>query len=263
MLNKLLKYDLKYMIKNMSVFYILSVFFAIVTRILSLLHKTTITTIIYNITLGIFISMLFNVLINTMIRSWIRFRDSIYKDEAYLTHTLPVTKNDIYNSKFIQPLIFYLVGFIVIVLSLFIAFYTKDNWDKIEITIRTVTINLNISTLFFVIMMLIIIFLEVFNAIQCGFLGIILGYKQSNAKLGFSVLFGFSGYMIAQSLVLALMAVVGLFNSDIMRLFKSQAVLDGSSFITLYVGSSILYVLIILIMSILAKKLLNKGVNIE
>ena len=29
MLNKLLKYDLKYMIKNMSVFYILTIFFAI------------------------------------------------------------------------------------------------------------------------------------------------------------------------------------------------------------------------------------------
>ena len=263
MLNKLLKYDLKYMIKNMSVFYILAIFFAIVTRILSLLHKTTIITIIYNITLGILISMLFNILINTMIRSWIRFRDSIYKDEAYLTHTLPVTKNDIYNSKFIQTLIFYLVGFIFIVLSLFIAFYTKDNWDKIEVVIRNMTINLNISTLLFVLLMLIIIFLEVFNAIQCGFLGLIIGYRQSNAKLGFSVLFGFSAYFIAQSLVLALMAVVGLFNSDIMNLFKSQAVLDGSSFITLYVGASILYVVIIFIMSILAKKLLNKGVNIE
>ena len=34
MLNKLLKYDLKYMIKNMAIFYILSIFFAITTRIL-------------------------------------------------------------------------------------------------------------------------------------------------------------------------------------------------------------------------------------
>ena len=32
MLIKLLKYDLKYMIKNMCVFYILSIFFAIITR---------------------------------------------------------------------------------------------------------------------------------------------------------------------------------------------------------------------------------------
>ena len=263
MLTKLLKYDLKYMIKNMSVFYILSFFFAIVTRLLSLLHKTTMTTIIYNISLGILISMLFNILFNTMIRSWIRFRDSIYKDEAYLTHTLPVTKNDIYNSKFIQTLIFYLVGFIVIVLSLFIAFYTKDNWELINKIIKAMTTNLNISTSLFVLFMLIIIFLEVFNAIQCGFLGIVIGYKQSNAKIGYSVLFGFVAYLVAQTIVLALTALVGVFDSDIMDLFKSNIVLDGRSFMTLYIGASLIYVLIIITMSIVAKKLLSKGVNIE
>ena len=34
MLVKLLKYDLKYMLKNMIIFYILTIFFAISTRIL-------------------------------------------------------------------------------------------------------------------------------------------------------------------------------------------------------------------------------------
>ena len=32
MLNKLLKYDLKYMIKNMSIFYILAIFFSIISN---------------------------------------------------------------------------------------------------------------------------------------------------------------------------------------------------------------------------------------
>ena len=34
MLTKLLKYDLKYIIKNMGLFYILAIFFAITTRLL-------------------------------------------------------------------------------------------------------------------------------------------------------------------------------------------------------------------------------------
>ena len=263
MLTKLLKYDLKYMLKNMSAFYILSIVFALFTRIVSLLHKTTITTIIYKICFGLVISMIFNILINTMIRSWTRFRDSIYKDEAYLTHTLPVTKDDIYNSKFIQTLIFYLVGFLVIILSIFIAFYSKDNWKLIKVLIDTVSVNLDVSNTLFVVMMLFIIFLEVFNAIQCGFMGIILGYRQNNAKIGFSILFGFVAYLIAQSLVLVLMALVGVFDNSIMELFKSNIILDGKSFVTLYVGASILYIVIIFIMSIIDKKLLNKGVNIE
>jgi len=116
---KLLKYDLKYMIKNMCVFYILSIFFAITTRLLSLPEQSVMIDILGKISSGCMFAMIANVIINAMMRSWVRFRDSLYKDEAYLTHTLPVTKNDLYNSKFIQTLIFFFVGFAVVLLSLF------------------------------------------------------------------------------------------------------------------------------------------------
>ena len=191
MLIKLLKYDLKYMIKNMSVFYILSIFFAITTRLLSLPEQTVMIGILSKISSGCMIAMIANVVINVMMRSWVRFRDSLYKDEAYLTHTLPVTKNDLYNSKFIQTLIFFFIGFIIVLLSLFVAYYTPDTWQVIKEYIKTITIGFNMSTLFFITMAIVLIFLELFNAIQCGFLGIILGYKKNNGKIGFSVLFGF------------------------------------------------------------------------
>ena len=106
MLSKLLKYDLKYMIKNMTVFYVLAIFFSITTRILFNMNQSVIIIIIGQISVGCMFAMVANILINTMMRSWVRFRDSIYKDEGYLTNTLPVTKNDIYNSKFIQTLLF-------------------------------------------------------------------------------------------------------------------------------------------------------------
>ena len=102
MLIKLLKYDLKYMIRNMNVFYILSIFFAITTRLLSLPEQSIMIGILSKISSGCLIAMIANVIINIMMRSWVRFRDSLYKDEAYLTHTLPVTKSELYNSKFIQ-----------------------------------------------------------------------------------------------------------------------------------------------------------------
>ena len=46
MLSKLLKYDLKYMIKNMSIFYVLAIFFAITTRILFNMNQSIIINII-------------------------------------------------------------------------------------------------------------------------------------------------------------------------------------------------------------------------
>ena len=263
MLNKLLKYDLKYMIKNMSVFYILTIFFAITTRIMFSLNQTIIVNIISKISLGCMFSMLFNIIINTMMRSWIRFRDSIYKDEAYLTHTLPVTKNDIYDSKFFQTLIFFMISFVIVIISLFITYYTKERWLDLKNLISSITIGLELNTTIFVISFISIIFLEIFNAIQCGFLGIILGHKQNNGKIGFSVLFGFIAYLLSQSTVLLLVYIVGLFDNSIMNLFKSNILLETSSFKLLIFLSIILYIIIIGIMNIIGKIEFNKGVNIE
>ena len=264
MLNKLLKYDLKYMIKNMTVFYILAIFFAITTRILFNIEQSVIINIIGQISVGCMFAMLANILINTMMRSWVRFRDFLYKDEAYLTHTLPVTKNELYNSKFIQTLIFFFVGFIVVLISLFIAYYSKDNWAIITDYIKTITTGLNMRTSFFVIMFITLIFLEVFNAIQCGFYGMILGHKKNNGKLGYSILFGFIIYLLAQTLVLVLVFVYGLFDSSVMDLFKTATVsIEMQAFKVLAIVASLLYLVIIFIMSILCKKELNKGVNIE
>lgn len=264
MLVKLLKYDLKYMIKNMCVFYILAIFFAITTRLLSLPEKSVMIEILSRISTGCLIAMIANIIINVMMRSWVRFRDSLYKDEAYLTHTLPVTKNDLYNSKFIQTLIFFFIGFAISLLSLFIAYYTPDTWDFIKAYIKTITIGFNMSTAFFIIMAVIIIFLEIFNAIQCGFLGIILGYKRNSGKTGFSVLFGFIIYLVAQTIILGLVYVYGLFDPTVMELFKSGNIsIDVNAFKALAILSSILYALMILIMSFVGKKIFNKGVNIE
>ena len=263
MLNKLLKYDLKYMIKNMSVFYILALFFGITTRILFSLEQTIIINILGQISVGCMFAMVVNILINTIMRSWVRFRDSIYKDEAYLTHTLPVTKNDIYNSKFIQTLIFFVVGFLIILLTLFITYYTKDRWLQLKVLISTITTGLELNSTLFVISFIAIIFLEIFNAIQCGFLGIILGHKKNNNKVAFSVLFGIVAYFLSQSIVLLLIFIVGLFNSSIMDLFTSNILLDTSAFKLLIILAIIIYFLIIILMSILCKKEFAKGVNLE
>ena len=263
MLVKLLKYDLKYMIKNMSIFYILAIFFSIITRILFSLKQTIIVNIVGQITVGCMFSMIASILINVMMRSWVRFRDSIYKDEAYLTHTLPVTKNDIYNSKFIQTLIFFVFSFIVVILALFIAYFTKERWLMLKGLIATITTGRNFNTTFFVISFIAVIFLEIFNAIQCGFLGLLLGHTKNNNKIAFSVLFGFIAYLVAQSIVLFLVFIVGFFNSSIMDLFKNTVLLDTNSFKLLMLISVILYIIIIWLMSIICKKELNKGVNIE
>ena len=263
MLGKLLKYDLKYMIKNMSAFYILAIVFAIITRILFSLEQTFMINIIGRISVGCMFAMTANILINVVIRTWVRFRDSIYKDEGYLTNTLPVTKNAIYNSKFIQALIFFVVSFAIALLSIAITYLTKDRWEMLKNYVNSITTGLEINTAVFLIGFLAVTFLEMFNAIQCGFFGIIMGYKQNSGKLGFSVLFGFIAYIAAQSIVLSLVFAVGLFNSNVMELFKSTEVLNTGGLKLMFTLSIVFYIVVIGIMSFVCKKLLNKGVNLE
>ncbi len=264
MLSKLLKYDLKYMLKNMCVFYILAIFFAITTRLLSLPEQSVMIVILSKITSGCTIAMIANIIINAMMRSWVRFRDSLYKDEAYLTHTLPVTKDDLYNSKLLQTLIFFFVGFVVVLITLFIACYTPITWDLIKDYIKTITTGFNMSTSFFVFMFILLVFLEIFNAIQCGFLGIILGHKRNSGKLGFSVLFGFIFYLITQSMVLLFVFIYGLFDASVMDLFKTATVsIDVNAFKTMAIVASILYIIIIYTMKTMCIRLLKKGVNID
>ena len=263
MLIKLLKYDLKYMIKNMLPFYLLAIFFSLTTRIFLSIEETVIIKILYQISMGCLIAMLFNIIINTMIRSWIRFQDSIYKDEGYLTNTLPVTKKEIYYSKFLQTIIFYVIGFAIIIGSLFLAFYTKNRWIELTNIINNITTGLKFPAVLFVISFLSVIFLEILNAIQCGFFGIILGNKRNNGKIAFSVLFGFISYLISQSIVLGLVYIIGLFNQSIMNLFTTKLLLDTSALKLLILLSIIIYIILIAIMSILGVKQLEKGINLE
>jgi hypothetical protein len=86
---------------------------------------------------------------------------------------------------------------------------------------------------------------------------------MNSGKTGYSVLFGFCAYLIAQSIVLALTFIVGLFNSSIGDLFKNNILLDSNSFKLLVVLAIIIYLIIIFLMGIMCKTELNKGVNVE
>ena len=248
----------------MSVFYILAVFFAITTRLLSLPEESVMISVLSGISTGCLISMVVSTIINGMLRSWVRFRDSFYKDEAYLTHTLPVTKSALYDSKLLQTLIFFLVGFVISVASLFIAYYTPETWAFVKAYVRSITVGLQMSMPFFVTVFIVIVFLELFNAIQCGFLGIILGHKRNSCKIGYSVLYGFLIYLAVQTVVLGMVFSYGLFDPTVMELFQTGTIqIDVNAFKTLAILACVLYMAIILAMSVICKKVFGKGVNIE
>ena len=132
MLKKLLKYDLESIYKFLIIFYSLALFFAVLTRMFLGIENSFIMKIIGQICSGASISMIVSILINNLMRLWVRFKNNFYGDESYLTHTLPVTKKTLYLSKVITAILSLFTSILVISLTLFIAYYSKENIETLK-----------------------------------------------------------------------------------------------------------------------------------
>ena len=263
MLGKLIKYDFKWMMKQLMPFYILTVVFAIAVRILSGLESTVALEIFKGIATGTMYSLMVASIINMAIRNWVRFRISIFGDEAYLTHTLPVKKSDIFLSKFVLALVSSLITCIVVFGGILIAYYSKANLDTVMAFLDEFSSIVGVNATFFCVMIVVLFYLEILNMIVCGFVGVVIGHRFNNGKIGFSVLFGFVVYSASQAIVLIGLVVVGLVNPDFMEIFRTNTLTDFSVMNDMFIASMITYLMCIVVENIVGVSLLNKGVNVD
>lgn len=263
MLKKLLKYDIKTINKALIIFYSLSIFFAVLTRIFFMIDNSMIMNIIAHICSGATISMIFNILINNIIRLWVRFKANLYGDESYLTHTLPVTKNQLYLSKFIISITTLLISVVVILISLFIAYYSKENLQVVKNLLIPLATVYESTIIVVILQFVFICFLELMNMLQAGYTGIIIGHQRNNNKLGFSILFGFIVYLLTQIIAILGVFVVALFNDKLMNLFYTVDMVDIQT-VKLCIAIAIaVYTLNIVILYVINQIQLKKGVNVE
>lgn len=263
MLKKLLKYDLKSVFKVLIIFYSLALVFSGLTRVFLNIENSFIMNIIGQICSGVTISMIFNILINNLMRIWVRFKQNFYGDESYLTHTLPVLKSTLYLSKFFSAIITLLTSTAVIAVTLFVAYYSKENMQILKGILLPVAQILDSNLVVLLLAFLFVFFLELGNALQAGFTGIILGHRMNNAKTGLSVLFGFAAYIVTQYLALVGVFVVALFNKDFMNLFFTNEIINmGTVKVILYMAIAI-YTVLLGLGCFVNIKLLKKGVNVE
>ena len=151
MLGKLLKYDLKWIYKAVVVFYILAFIFSVIGRGLSLIENSVLFGILTKVSYGIAISMLVSAMINNLMRVWARVIRNVYKDESYLTHTLPVEKKQIYLSKFISAIITMFTTVLVSVVCIGICYYSQENIEILKnmLELAATTYNSSVISLLF------------------------------------------------------------------------------------------------------------------
>ena len=224
MLKKLLKYDIKYIYKVLIVFYILSIFFGGLTRLVSLMESSTMRTIIYGILNGV---------------------NNIYKDEAYLTHTLPVDRKTLFNSKILSIIITLFTSVLILAITIFIAYYSKENITLLRNTFSMIENIYSINMTLVIIFILIIFFLEILSMVESGYVGIILGHRKNDKRIMYSVLFGFLVYIISQILIIIFIYILGLFDSNIMLLFTSNSSITSNTLNIIMIITTILYLIIL------------------
>lgn len=263
MLKKLLKYDLKSIFKVLIIFYILAMFFGILTRVFFGFKNSLVLEILGGISQGAAISMMCSVLINNIMRMWVRFKTHFYSDEAYLTHTLPIKKETQYLSKFLTAIITLFVSFALIFLVLFTAYYSKENLSVFRNLLLPMAQAYDSTIVGLIALLVLVLFLEFFNILQCGFTGIILGHRMNNVKTGFSVLFGAVAFFVSQAVVLAVLFVVALFNTEFMKLFVTNTMVNIQTIKDMIYVAISCYTLVSVLGCFINIHLFKKGVNVD
>lgn len=262
MLTKLLKYDLKNDLKKLYIFYALPIFFALVSKIIHNIGNSFAINAISYICGFIAIILCIVLVAMNVINCWNNFIKSIYGDTSYLTHTLPVTKKQIFLSKSLSTTITLLISAIVVVLTLVLTLITKENSSKI-LELFTEMFGKKSAPFFMPFIIIVLIYLEVLNIIELGYFGIILGYRKQNGKGGFSFLFGYIAYIITQIILFIIFYLYYYSVGNIDILFEQQGISNLIVLRPFMLVCVTYYLILIIIDNIINIKNLNKGVNIE
>lgn len=263
MLGKLLKYDLKWVYKVVVVFYILAFIFSAIGRGLSTIQNSLVFSVVTQIAFGIAISMMVSSLINCLMRLWARFIRNVYKDESYLTHTLPVEKKTIYASKVISAIICVFTTVVVAIVCLFICYYSEANMQALKTMLELAAEAYNTTVLKLLLLISFVAFLEIIFIVLIGYVGIILGHKSNHNKMVKTLIISFALYLITQAITLGLVCIFGLFNSNVMNLINTTDIVNVEAIkYVMYAGIGI-YLVYIMFYYILGEKQFEKGVNVE
>ena len=173
MIRKLLKYDIKKITRILIYVYAISIALAIITRLINIGKDIQAIKILGMVFAGCTYSAIGNVLVNTFVHILDVFIKNFYRDESYLTHTLPVSKNKLLASKYIASLIVIFASVAVCFLSLFTIFYSKSFVEGLKMFIEATVAGFDISVGLFVTLIALLLLSQICCIITMAFTAIV------------------------------------------------------------------------------------------
>ena len=258
MLGKLFKYDFKWINKVLCVHFIVLVLLSIGVKIVESMEQTLILVIIDKILSSMFIGCIVSIVITCVMRIWSRFITNVYKDESYLTHTLPITKNQIFNAKVLSGIVSLTISGLVILACVAFVFLNENSIEDIKLMYQSlVDVYSGAFAVCFVIGMGLLILLEVIYFMMAGLFGIVIGYRFNNYK---TIIVGIASYGALSTvsfIVLGIMSKIADFT------IVSNGFPALSTIRTIGITFIFVYLVYCLIYYFSSKIIFNKGVNVE
>lgn len=264
MLGKLLKYDLKWSLKLICIFLGIGLFLAILGRVLELCPDSMFFTILIGIIKGASLSLTITGVFNAVIRSWVRFILNCYKDESYLTNTIPVKRSTILLAKSLNALILITLSIVMLFINLVIMYYSQETLDAIKESLNIFSNAMDISVVGLIISFVVVILLEVLFLTQAGFFGIVFGYSYNKNKLALSLVFGIVSYVICSTFSVVALICMSLFDEGLRGIILGgTGVIDFTLLKVLIAFAMIIYLVYIVVLYFITNKKYTKGINID
>lgn len=260
MLTKLFKLDFKWIYKYFP-FYLLGILFCTLLNLLFFhLPRTPFTSfIIAYILPNLILSLLISGLANIFVRSIVRFKRNFYRDESYLTHTLPVEKSDLFRAKVLAafstlPIAGLTILLVAPCMSLNFATFFSSLWDFYKLyPLETLLTPL-------------LTFLEFAFIYLCCFTGILLGHRKSSHKTLHSTLITLGLYFGTILIFFGTLRLLSLALPDLAVLFSKTEISPASALAGVtpaLLTSTIFYVLVSLALYLLGQKTFQNGLDVE
>ena len=261
MLSKLLRKDLKKNMRWMWILFVSTILVAGITRGCKELGKNIVFFKIAGIFFdSVFYALAINTILHPFLRNFLNFSKSFYSDESYLTHTLPVTKNELVNSKYLTSLIEILCGFACLIISILIMFVSPTFFDTLKIFLSSL-ISGNFSLVLVLTLFIVLIIIEFLMFLSIIFFSIVVAYKSKEHRVLktflITIAMAFASITILSIIMVIVLAINGI------SLSSSILVLSNSAIVSITISAIATYSAITTLFYFLTKREFLKGVNVD
>ncbi len=222
MLGKVLKYDLKALCRYLIPLYVVLLGLSMMIRFLGFFDNISVIAIIC----GLLIVALVMLFIFSFMLAGIflvkYYLENLFKEQGYLTHTLPVKKGTLLFSKVLASLVVFIVTALVLIVSLVIAFYQEGLFEEVMKGFNLSIYGMKIYE--FLLFMIVYGIIGYMTTILMVYASIAIGYSRSSNKLVSSVVCGLIFYFIMEFLYLGLLGIIMAINPSF------TASLDNNTF---------------------------------